>query len=157
MLVLPGSVRDDLLQHAREGAPEEVCGVLVGWRADDGGGDGAGRAGDDGADDVHVESVRRVPNVADDPRTEYCLDPEAHLAVHEDLADADRAVVGFYHSHPDGPARPSATDAARASWPGYVYAVVSLAGGDADDGGPAVGAWTWTGEGFAAESVRVVG
>ena len=135
---LPADVRDDLLAHAREGAPEEVCGVLGGTR-DDGG-------------SFAVETARRVPNVADRPRVEYTLDAEAQLAAMEAIEDAGLDVVGFYHSHPRGPPRPSATDRRTAAWDDRSYLIVALA-----DEFPFVGSWRWRAEAgeFEAETVRV--
>ncbi|SEO65814.1 Proteasome lid subunit RPN8/RPN11, contains Jab1/MPN metalloenzyme (JAMM) motif [Halogranum amylolyticum] len=134
-LVLPATVRAELLSHAREGVgdePREVCGVLAGRR--DGGGSDT-----DAVD--RVTEIRRVTNVADDRRVAYELDPEETIATVEALEDAGLDVVGFYHSHPETPARPSATDEAQATWTGYVYCILS----PAED---AVRAWRWTGETF---------
>lgn len=133
LLLAPG-VREALVVHAREGAPEEVCGVL-------GGSDG---------NPARVTRVERVPNVAARPRTRYELDPEAQFAALRTVEDDGDDVVGFYHSHPTGPAGPSPTDEARATWPDAVYCIVSLAERE-----PRIGAWRWTGERFAALAVRV--
>jgi proteasome lid subunit RPN8/RPN11 len=112
-LVLAPGVRDSLLDHAREGAtrdpPAEICGVLAGER---------------GPPD-HVTGLRRVPNVAAHPRTEYELDPAATMAAIDRIEDRGDDAVGFYHSHPETEPVPSATDRARATWPGYVYCIVS--------------------------------
>jgi proteasome lid subunit RPN8/RPN11 len=136
-LVLAPGVQSDIVDHAREGAartpPVEVCGVLTGVQASTG---------------DRVTDVRRVANVADDPTTRYELDPAATLAAIEEVTDAGTDVVGFYHSHPAGPAEPSAVDRELASWSGYVYLVVSLAGAE-----PVLSAWRWTGEEF--ERLRV--
>lgn len=128
MLVLATAVRDALLAHAREGAPREVCGVL-------------------GGRETRVTTARRVPNVATRPRTEYRLDPEEQFAAMEAVEAAGETVVGFYHSHPRGPARPSVTDEAQATWPDHYYAIVVP-----DE--PFVGAWRWTGERFERERVQ---
>nr|WP_309221746.1 desampylase [Halorussus sp. MSC15.2] len=102
-VVVPRSVREEILAHARDGAPEEVCGILAGtW--------------DEG--DHRVEARHPAENVAETPRTRYEIGPREQLALMEEIEDAGREVVGFYHSHPRGPARPSATDAAQATWPG---------------------------------------
>ena len=137
MLSLTDAVRAAIVAHARESAPREVCGVL---------------GGEHGADESRADTVRRVENVADTPRTRYELDPGAHLAAMEELEAADRAVVGFYHSHPSGPAGPSETDAARATWPGYSYLIVDLGGAS-----PSVESWRWTGEEFDSEAVAAHG
>lgn len=155
-LKLPPAVRDRIVDHAHEGAPEEVCGVLGGRRTDgEGDADGdpdadADANGGDGDPTVAVERAAPVPNVADAPRTTYELDPAAQLDAMRGIEDEGLAVVGFYHSHPEGPRRPSATDEARATWPDRSYVIVALDGPQ-----PFVGSWRWTGERFVEERVRV--
>lgn len=128
---------DAIVEHAREGAPNEICGVL---------------GGEYGEERSRVERVRRAENVADEPRTRYYIDPEEQLELIDGIEDGGGDVVGFYHSHPTGPTEPSTTDADRATWPGLSYVIVSL------DGKPFVGAWRWDGERerFESETVRVV-
>ncbi|MFB6154368.1 MAG: desampylase [Haloferacaceae archaeon] len=139
-LVLAASAREELLSHAREGGrespPAEVCGVLVGTRDGEGG--------------DRVRSTRRVSNVADTPRTAYELDPAETMDAVDAVEAAGDDVVGFYHSHPESRARPSATDRERATWTGYVYLIVGLGPDD-----PEVRAWRWTGSAFDPLSVRV--
>lgn len=119
---------DSLLAHAREGAPAEICGVL--------GGEGS-----------TVSSTYRVPNVADAPRTRYELDPEDQLKAIE-AAESEGELLGFYHSHPEGPSEPSATDRAQATWADAHYVIVSLP----DE---SVSAWYWTGEEFVEAPVGI--
>lgn len=127
---------DAIVGHAREGRPLEVCGVL---------------AGEHGDDVSRVERVYRAENVSETPETEYYIDPEAQLAIVEEIEEHGRDVAGFYHSHPAGPTTPSETDADRATWPGLTYAIVCL------DGEPYVGAWRWndTDGRFDQEVVRL--
>jgi proteasome lid subunit RPN8/RPN11 len=66
------------------------------------------------------------------------------------IEDGGEDVVGFYHSHPSGPPRPSQTDTARATWEGYSYVIVSLDGQQ-----PYVGSWRWTGDHFEQEVVAI--
>ena len=47
-------------------------------------------------------------------------------------AAATRAVVGAYHSHPHGPAWPSASDLAEAYYAEFIWVIVSLAAPDAE-------------------------
>ena len=135
MLVLSRDVYDDLVTHAREGAPEEVCGIL---------------GGEFGDEESRAVDGHRTENAASAPRTEYAVDPEEQFAVMETIEDADRAVVGFYHSHPQGPPVPSQTDRTQATWADYSYVIVSL-----DGAHPYVGSWRWTGESFKQEAVAV--
>lgn len=152
-LVLSAAVREAIDRHAREGVPHEICGVLTGTRNAESDGADTSDATDamdatDATDDPdRVTGHRPVDNVADSPRTRYELAPEATLATIEDVEAAGDDVVGFYHSHPVGPLEPSATDERRATWPGYVYAIVVP--------GEGVGAWRWTGERFVVLDLEV--
>jgi proteasome lid subunit RPN8/RPN11 len=47
------------------------------------------------------------------------------MAAIDRVEDRGSDAVGFYHSHPESDPVPSATDRARATWPGYVYLIVS--------------------------------
>ncbi|WP_053948009.1 desampylase [Halolamina sediminis] len=128
---------DDVVYAGYDGAPEEVCGVL---------------AGEYGEEESTVVDAYPTENVADTPEIRYYIDPEEQLAVIEEIEDAGLEVVGFYHTHPAGPTQPSETDADRAAWPGYSYAICAFAGY------PYLGSWRWQGEeaGFEQEVVRVV-
>ncbi|PSQ47146.1 hypothetical protein BRD15_07620 [Halobacteriales archaeon SW_6_65_15] len=126
-----------MVAYAREGAPEEVCGVLAGVR---------------GAEEQRVETAHRAENAAESPTVRYEIGPREQLELLEAVEAAGREVVGFYHSHPRGPTEPSATDAELATWPDRSYVVVALDGSD----GASVGSWRWTGEEFEEENVRVV-
>lgn len=112
VLRIPAAVLADAYAHARTGAPEEVCGLLAGRRL--------------GGAHV-VERAFRIRNAHSRPIGEYALDPQEHLRLTLHVEDElGLEVVGFYHSHPAGPARLSATDAARASWPGASYLLIHL-------------------------------
>lgn len=134
MLTLTRAVHDEIVDHSLAGSPREVCGVL----------------GGDRGDPSHASVVRRAENVADAPRAQYAIDPAEQLDLMTAIEDEGAAVVGFYHSHPAGPPRPSATDAARATWPDRSYVVVALGGGE-----PRVRSWRWTGERFEREALEV--
>lgn len=113
MLRISQASLDAIYAHARTGAPQEVCGILGGSIDKDG---------------AHVV-VRALPvrNVHPRPIGEYQLDPADQLRITLQLEDEEGLdVIGFYHSHPAGPARLSATDAARASWPGASYLLIHL-------------------------------
>ncbi len=133
-IVFSKDAYDEIIEHAREGKPHEICGVL---------------GGDRGEEEGRVEFTRRVENVSETPRVNYLMEPEDQLEAIDDVED-DGDVVGFYHSHPEGPESPSETDAARANWPGHSYVIVSLGPDE-----PHVGSWLWTGEDFETEEVVV--
>jgi len=134
-LVIARGAYDDVVRQGYDGGDREICGILAGTYGDE---------------ESVVRETHQVTNVAGTPQTRYAMDPEEQLAVIDAIEDAGRDVVGFYHTHPTGPARPSDTDAARATWPGYSYAICAF------DGYPYLGSWRWTGDGFERETVRLV-
>jgi proteasome lid subunit RPN8/RPN11 len=104
-----------VLAAARRGYPFEVCGVLL------------------GRDAARVERVVPVANREDvAPRTRYQIAPEDQLRIQREARAAELEIVGYYHSHPDHPARPSETDrriAAEGLSDGVVHVVVGVTGG----------------------------
>lgn len=148
-LLLPADVRATVLDHAREGLPREVCGVLAGRR-----GDSDGETDEDRRD--RVERAIRTRNAAADPRRAYEIEPVELHGVLTDVEDAGLDVVGFYHSHPTGAAAPSPTDRAAATWDDHLYVVVAPADGAGGAGGAGgtVRAWRWSGDSFAEEPVE---
>ena len=110
---------DVMLEHARSGYPYEVCGMLVG-----GGPDGARRV-----DDV----VGVVNRETEAPRVRYQIAPEDQIRVQREARERGREIVGYYHSHPDHPARPSETDrriAAEGLSDGVIYVVIGVERGE---------------------------
>jgi proteasome lid subunit RPN8/RPN11 len=99
---------DNIVAHAREDAPAECCGILLGTASE-------------------IAEAARTKNVADDPGSRFVIDPKDHIDGRRRARARGLEVVGFYHSHPRSPALPSATDRAEAAYPGHVYLIVSLA------------------------------
>lgn len=100
---------------SRASYPEETCGLLLGrWRP---GG--------------VVEATRAVPVPNAAPLEQrphhFAIEPRLLLEWDRIAGASGLSIVGFFHSHPDAAARPSATDVALA-WPGYAYVIVSTLG-----------------------------
>ena len=74
-----------------------------------------------------IERVRPTDNVFDASQRDrrFAIDPLELMRAERDAAGAGLLVIGFYHSHPDHPARPSEFDRSRA-WPFYSYVIVSI-------------------------------
>ena len=72
--------------------------------------------------------LMREKNVADAAEQfhRFSISPRQLMAAEKEAADTGQLVLGFYHSHPDAPARPSEYDRERA-WPFYSYVIVSIA------------------------------
>ena len=107
MLKIPVSVYDDLIAHATEGFPLEVCGIL-------------GGTGDT------VSAIYRMTNT-DASNEHFMMEPKEQFAVVKDLRARGLAMLAIYHSHPESPARPSEEDIKLALTPDVSYVIVSLA------------------------------
>jgi proteasome lid subunit RPN8/RPN11 len=77
-----------------------------------------------------VVSAEPVENVREELKERrYRIAPADLFQAERKAAEMGHDVVGFYHSHPDHPAEPSATDLAEATFPGYAYVIVSVRSG----------------------------
>jgi proteasome lid subunit RPN8/RPN11 len=109
-----------MLGHARSGYPHEVCGILLAV---------AGRP--NGVLRV-VDSLPVENRETEQPSVRYTIAPEDLLRVQRDSRARALEVAGYYHSHPDHPARPSETDrriAAEGLSDGVIHVVVGVQGG----------------------------
>ncbi|MFL5401979.1 MAG: Mov34/MPN/PAD-1 family protein [Gemmatimonadales bacterium] len=108
-LRLSEAVVEQIRRQGELAYPTECCGIL------------AGRAGE-------IKEVLRVVPMAnrrtDDPHR-YLIDPDDLRRTTAELRPAHLEVVGYYHSHPDHPAAPSAFDTEQA-WPWYSYVIVQV-------------------------------
>ncbi len=96
-LGFPVNLWADVLGALERALPEEACGFLAGC-----------------AD--RVEAVYPVPNELRSP-TAYRMEPAAQIRAMTAIEKAGREIVAIYHSHPNGPPIPSATDVDEASYP----------------------------------------
>ena len=71
----------------------------------------------------------RVNRRTDDPHR-YLIGPDDLRRLEAELRADGLEIVGYYHSHPDHPAVPSAYDTAHA-WPWYSYLIVRIEQGRA--------------------------
>ena len=109
-LRLPGALADEIRRHGEAAYPAECCGAMVGRV------EGAAK-----------EVLRLSPAVnrrTDDPHR-YLIAPDDLRRLEREVREAGQEIVGYYHSHPDHPARPSAFDAEHA-WPWYSYLIVRI-------------------------------
>lgn len=102
------AVLDAIVAHAREEAPLECCGLLIG-RGE------------------RITASHRAANLEASP-TRYQIDPAEHIRARRQARSAGDKVLGFYHSHPASTPEPSASDRAEASYPEAVWLIVGLSG-----------------------------
>jgi proteasome lid subunit RPN8/RPN11 len=107
-------------RHGESDYPHECCGLLIGTFAPDGG--------------KVTEEILPISNAREEAarKNRFLIAPEDLLRGERHARKSGRDVVGFYHSHPDHPAVPSAFDLEHA-WPVYSYVIVSVRDGKASD------------------------
>ncbi len=82
---------------------------------------------------ILVTSITRCGNTrTDSPENRYNIDPRELMNIQRDALRAGIDIVGFYHSHPDHPARWSQTDLVEAHWTGCSYVITSVEQGRAN-------------------------
>ncbi len=109
------------LAAAAEAAyPRECCGLLVGqW---------------DGQTGVQLVRAVASRNLADPGRPDrFEVDPAVRFAVMREAAEGPHTLVGHYHSHPNAPAKPSATDLAMAYEPALIWLITAVRNGRAGE------------------------
>jgi proteasome lid subunit RPN8/RPN11 len=134
MLKLAAQHVNAIRRHGEQDYPSECCGILLGHT--------------DGRLKVVTEVVP-LANLRHDPeraqallpleeldreseRNRFLIDPRDQLRVEKDARARQLDVLGYYHSHPDHPARPSQYDREHA-WPWYSYVILSVEQGTARD------------------------
>jgi proteasome lid subunit RPN8/RPN11 len=118
MLKLTAQDHAALRRHGEETYPHECCGVLL------------GRFEDDGTRTV-TSTARAGNSRTDSAHNRYNIDPRELVRIQREARDRSEDILGFYHSHPDHPARWSATDLAEAHWLGCSYVITSVEKGKA--------------------------
>jgi proteasome lid subunit RPN8/RPN11 len=110
VLRIPRELADAIIDHAREGFPLEVCGIL-------------------GGTEETASALFRMTNT-DQSNEHFMMDPGEQFAVIKELRAKGLEMLAIYHSHPESPARPSAEDIRLALTPGVSHVIVSLAMAD---------------------------
>ena len=99
-------------QEAKRAYPHEGCGALLGPAPGE------------------VSETLALPNQEQDkPRVRFTVSPKDYLATEASADARGLTLLGFWHSHPDHPARPSPTDRAYA-WPGLLTLVIAVEQGE---------------------------
>ncbi len=113
MIRLSMAQAEAICDAAERTYPEECCGLLV------------GPAGTPEA--LSVSRVVPSANVCEgDRRQGFEIDPRLLLELHRELREGAEAMIGVYHSHPNGSGAPSETDLARAWDPDLVWIIAAV-------------------------------
>lgn len=98
------AVLERILAEAAAAHPRECCGILLG-------------------EDTAIRALEPARNLHPAPETHFEIDPRALIDAHRAARAGGPQVAGYYHSHPHGPAEPSATDRAMAARDGRIWAI----------------------------------
>jgi proteasome lid subunit RPN8/RPN11 len=110
-LTLTPEVNAAIRAHGRETFPHECCGAMLGR-------------------DGVVQAAHALPNTTEEgPRRRFLVRPDDYRGAEQQARAAGLDLLGFYHSHPDHPARPSQYDLDHA-WPSFSYVIVSVMSGE---------------------------
>jgi proteasome lid subunit RPN8/RPN11 len=110
-ITLTAAVDAAIRAHGRETFPHECCGAMLGK-------------------DGRVSEAFRLPNTTDEgPRRRFLVRPDEYRVAEQRARESGLDLLGFYHSHPDHPARPSQYDLDHA-WPFFSYVIVSVMAGE---------------------------
>jgi len=113
-LTISTAVDQGIRHHGQETYPHECCGALVGK-------------------DGLVTEIVALPNTTEEgPRRRFLVRPSDYRLAESRATKLGGELLGFYHSHPDHPARPSQYDLDHA-WPTFAYIIVAVAAGAAAD------------------------
>jgi len=106
------AVDREIRRHGEETYPHECCGALVGANG-------------------HTTATVALPNTTEEgPRRRFMVRPSDYRLAEQRAQELGGDLLGFYHSHPDHPARPSQYDLDHA-WPTFAYIIVSVMSGRA--------------------------
>jgi proteasome lid subunit RPN8/RPN11 len=113
-LTVTGGAGQAIRAHGQETYPHECCGALVGR-------------------ENHVTAVVALPNTTEEgPRRRFLVRPSDYREAERQASELGAELLGFYHSHPDHPARPSQYDLDHA-WPTFAYIIVAVDTGSSGD------------------------
>ena len=118
-VVLTAEQRAAIDRHAEATYPDECCGVILGRQID-------GKR--------IVEELVEIENQWDEVerRRRFLITPKQYMQAEKQATAAGLDLLGFYHSHPDAPARPSDFDREHA-WPFYSYLIAGVSKGKTVD------------------------
>ncbi len=110
-LVLRPDAETGIRRHGKEAYPHECCGALFGRQR-------------------VVTEAFALPNATEEgARRRFLVRPVDYRAAERRATELGAELLGFYHSHPDNPARPSRYDLDHA-WPVFAYVIVAVDGGE---------------------------
>jgi proteasome lid subunit RPN8/RPN11 len=104
---LPAALAKAIRAQAQAANPRECCGLLEGVRGDA---------------SFQVTALHPVRNLSSDARR-FEMEPQDQFAAHRAARANGCSIIGCYHSHPQGEAKPSAADQAGAGEEDFLWLI----------------------------------
>jgi [CysO sulfur-carrier protein]-S-L-cysteine hydrolase len=99
---------EQMRAHVVEKAPQEACGLVAGK-------------------DAYSVAVFPIHNLIESP-VRYQMDPEQQVKAFIQMEENEWDLAAIYHSHPEGPDKPSPTDVAENYYPDTIHLIWSPTG-----------------------------
>jgi proteasome lid subunit RPN8/RPN11 len=116
---IPHNIIEELIEQARQDAPNESCGYLLGIPSPSAGGDGEGLV----TENYWMENI-------DHSSEHFSFAPKDQFAALKYARSKNLKILANWHSHPASPSRPSEEDLRLANDPTIRYAILSLLDGE---------------------------
>lgn len=104
---IPRFIVNQLFIEAQSNTKEEVCGLVS-------------------RKNGRPFRVYPIKNIAKEKNRLFEMEPAQQIAAMKCMRDNQEELFAIYHSHPRGPAEPSAIDIEQASYPDALYLIISL-------------------------------
>ena len=109
-MIIPQNIIDELISQARQDAPNETCGYLLGTSSED---------GDTVTENYEMENIDHSPE-------HFSFNPKDQFEALKYARSKGLKILANWHSHPASPSRPSQEDIRLANDPTIRYAILSL-------------------------------
>jgi proteasome lid subunit RPN8/RPN11 len=137
MLIIPSNLMAEMREYAAEGYPHEIVGVMAGTYARGAKtvirlfpGSNQFRLAEQ-TGDTALQALREDLEVEGSSENRFFMTGDEMRSIDADCRAEGIDIIGFYHTHPDHPARPSVTDLhfAQQTLPGYSYVIMAVENG----------------------------
>lgn len=108
-VILPDGLRTQILREAASAYPRECCGLIEGLRE---------------AENFRITALHPSRNLAEGA-DRFDIDPRDQFAAYKRARAQGHAIIGCYHSHPNGRTQPSATDLAGAAEDNFLWLIAT--------------------------------
>jgi len=103
-----------MILWAKEAHPKECCGLLWSYKISE-----------QTAEDLQICDVEMTDNVAANPEKFFEIAPLSLIKAIKRSRNADRKIVGYFHSHPNNLCQPSIRDAEQANPDNMIWLIIA--------------------------------